>query len=1032
VIDNLYMCVPGMESPFDRRVLPLYAEFVEHHVQLGVQHMFIAATYDLHGSNMRLLQGAFKSYIDDGLLTISSQAGDGQDFRYGFKGLTLDRDNIKVMFVNMCLFMAKGQADYVAIWDFDEFFIPKLPHNSIMDVVRFAEGSTPVPPPPPGEDIERALAGWQKGPGVADGDGHPFCYLVINSETINSDGDGIDPDHPWIGDRFSHGTEVTHLSFQKSILPTRKIFQAGLHIGGACKLPFPWNGCSEEETARTEFCYRGDKSQGVGALNKVSWVNSSYFVDFMRFHAFDEGTMVEDAKRLDIERDAIIYHIQAHRAHLVSNKAALDGPVNEYASRFFGKVLSQLEARGIALLQTLPLSHKRDRVTASAYWEPVIPLLDAKSFFPPGPKMLLPVPGEAVPSEAFWTPPQPLIPAVTAAAESGLASLPSFSADGLDYVLGSIIERAADSPALHLTAFLLGHDLLDPNKKGDLHGSRVADSARAQWVRFASHRWPERHKEPWAGKVPEQYSCRIKNSDSDSDSEAVPDQYYTVPAQWVPNKGTPDSGANRRLDIMRCAMRDTDAGYATLRLTAASVVVELLRDDVFLLRFSVPWASRKAGYTLGAPEGAGEGVSRLDAWKGADQLTRANASSAPGGGRDRLHMCVPGLESHLDKTSIPLYLEFIQHHLLLGVSHIHIGAAFSWGSASMARLRQLLAPFVRDGSVSLSSQAGDGIDDVYSAGGMSWFRDNSKIFFVNMCVYHAKGNADYVAIWDFDEFFIPKPPLRSLLDVVRAMEGPGGARYPAFPADAAARIAEDPLAAQRAYRGGAGLADGHMHPFCYIMLTSEVLANDNSGGGAFDYARPWVGQRFTHAAEADDKEHHMAFKKSIVPTDRVFQVGLHMHGACKLPPPWNGCGEGEGEGEGGSCFSKGSKQQQGISYTANGTLVDFSLTHSLDGTVWDGDAKKLSAEQGVIYHIQVNRAYLQASPKALRGEMNEYAKRFFPAVVRRLRERGYVLLEHFPEAFGSKTLAEAPADHLPWKPLFVEFLKKMRVRELFP
>ena len=52
--------------------------------------------------------------------------------------------------------------------------------------------------------------------------------------------------------------------------------------------------------------------------------------------------------------------------------------------------------------------------------------------------------------------------------------------------------------------------------------------------------------------------------------------------------------------------------------------------------------------------------------------------------------------------------------------------------------------------------------------------------------------------------------------------------------------------------------------------------------------------------------------------------------------------------------------------------------------------------------------------------------------MKKLRDRGCVIMEHFPEEFGSKLLMDAPDVHIAWKPIFLEFLKKMRVRELFP
>jgi hypothetical protein len=44
--------------------------------------------------------------------------------------------------------------------------------------------------------------------------------------------------------------------------------------------------------------------------------------------------------------------------------------------------------------------------------------------------------------------------------------------------------------------------------------------------------------------------------------------------------------------------------------------------------------------------------------------------------------------------------------------------------------------------------------------------------------------------------------------------------------------------------------------------------------------------RFPHDTERSG--HKMAFHKSITPTRTIFMAGLHVAGACKLPPEWNG------------------------------------------------------------------------------------------------------------------------------------------------
>ena len=43
-----------------------------------------------------------------------------------------------------------------------------------------------------------------------------------------------------------------------------------------------------------------------------------------------------------------------------------------------------------------------------------------------------------------------------------------------------------------------------------------------------------------------------------------------------------------------------------------------------------------------------------------------------------------------------------------------------------------------------------------SSGGLRMPRDDVMVFHVNTCSYYAKGSADYVGIWDFDEFFLPR------------------------------------------------------------------------------------------------------------------------------------------------------------------------------------------------------------------------------------------------------------------------------------
>lgn len=83
------------------------------------------------------------------------------------------------------MYYAKGTADYVGIWDFDEFFQPRGQNKNLLDVIESAEpakDSIPFAHEPNKTSMDVYLEGWKPARGMADKDGHPFCYLVLDSE----------------------------------------------------------------------------------------------------------------------------------------------------------------------------------------------------------------------------------------------------------------------------------------------------------------------------------------------------------------------------------------------------------------------------------------------------------------------------------------------------------------------------------------------------------------------------------------------------------------------------------------------------------------------------------------------------------------------------------------------------------------------------------------------------------------------------------------------------------------------------------
>ena len=120
----------------------------------------------------------------------------------------------------------------------------------------------------------------------------------------------------------------------------------------------------------------------------------------------------------------------------------------------------------------------------------------------------------------------------------------------------------------------------------------------------------------------------------------------------------------------------------------------------------------------------------------------------------RRHSLLPSLHPFIQRPSqsLPLYLEFLQHHLLMGASHIFLAANYAWGGAIMNKMQRILRSFIEDGSVSITSYADDGVDYLYSTRGMSFERDNLKIFQV-LSKSQLNGNTAFLTL---------KLPLRTL------------------------------------------------------------------------------------------------------------------------------------------------------------------------------------------------------------------------------------------------------------------------------
>lgn len=452
-------------------------------------------------------------------------------------------------------------------------------------------------------------------------------------------------------------------------------------MGGACRLPSKWTTCGasgvEYLTDTGSFC-RNDTLQ-------PSRFNFAKFSQ-RATHDFDEVVTDADSHHLDGKSaGSVLHYLQHNTKQGASPESLLNTSI--YTERYFEPVMDDLHNRGLSLLMTMQEKNEVQPYAVEDKWKPLfseedpLELLLLSSFYVPESAFNFSLPNN------FSTRPHEYE-----------VDLPNFAVDYSDYAMGAMIERVSDSYDLYTTVFFLCHTLLEP-KVGLAAQSveKVSAEVYDVWKKAMNHFEATKYARNGVRVVPPTFYCNI--------SHTADGPYYLVEGIFVPNKLTPDSNANKRSDILRCKMEDTEKAYMDLAGSTHELRVEVLRGNFSMMRFRIPWGIRKTGYMLSEP--ADQVVTRFDPWKGFNRSTPGEWTS------DRMHMCVPGWEDEPSKATLPHFLEWIQHHILLGVDHIFSASIFSWKSNHMHTINRALSSFIDDGLVSLTSHSGDGIDGVY-------------------------------------------------------------------------------------------------------------------------------------------------------------------------------------------------------------------------------------------------------------------------------------------------------------------------------
>lgn len=426
------------------------------------------------------------------------------------------------------------------------------------------------------------------------------------------------------------------------------------------------------------------------------------------------------------------------------------------------------------------------------------------------------------------------------ASSSHVPILPEFTADGKDYVFSAIIERTFDSYGPYVTTFFLSHHMMEAFLLNGVGVERASPKTRSIWKQASKKFQSLEYDNAGRRSSKLSYTCKISHSDRDV--------WYEVPAKFLPNRLATDVNSNRRLDILRCPIQDAVNATEFFQRTDHELRLEILCDRISLISFTIPWRSRRTGYMLDSLPGA----SNIDAWKSKD-LATSDAHDVP-----IVHLSMPGSRLLPTKKNIALILEYVAHHLNIGFDHIYFTTALPWDSDEMSHLLQVVKSFVLEGKLTITSSSGDSILAISSTGGLQWHPVAIKTYQSSMMLFYTKGFADYLAVFDIDEFFIPRGVHSSITDVIKAIDYPNG---------------HVPIRPGKAVAGSKGIADSHAHPLCFISVKAEVVARTEHESAN---QSPWLGLRFSHGSEHNDhgdKQMRFAYTKAIYPTRRVYQAG---------------------------------------------------------------------------------------------------------------------------------------------------------------
>ena len=401
------------------------------------------------------------------------------------------------------------------------------------------------------------------------------------------------------------------------------------------------------------------------------------------------------------------------------------------------------------------------------------------------------------------------------------------------------------------------------------------------------------------------------------------DPGFSSSVEFVPTKASLDVNA-AAIDIIRCVLDVSESDVRVLlalnRSSALKVelVTKTLRKSI--LEFTVPWEKRQAG-TFELPT-----------------HSRWEASWSKFYGDRSYHLVLPGLAMAESVPMLRLVKETVRHHLKVGFTRVYMSTSLSPSSEGYLRIARAMSAEVTNGSFVLASYSAmldspmaTFLPDVRSVSRRAFF----NLLFDNMCLYLVKGTARFLGVWDLDELLVPHFPLSGIDEIVR-----------------------------RSF-----LAAGRQSKYCALVFSSAVILRKQAL--SFSEAR-WIGEAFNTSALRGHAAGGLDYKKSIIPTWRVFHSGFHLPGACKLPLRFTSCESRlsnepciSGITDSWSEFTRKCKERK-------------PAPHNFNDMVCAENMKVVDRSLAEIYHVQIHRPRLKNPAQYDGGATNEYSLRYFP------------------------------------------------------